>query len=196
MCVSEIPNFKGATMARDPRKNAAFDSGMRGSQKPKVQAAHGGTAPTQGSADGNSKQQPGGRIGDNTGVDLSAYTSGMRGPEKPKQKPASGAANFGQEKEGASGGENKQGPDTRIGHPDGHNDAGTGPRRGVQDSHLRQTPSDAKKLGIPGNNTEAASQGQPGDGAEGILGEEDDTHINIRIPKASLKKKNPGLQTN
>src|SRR3954465_3954847 len=127
MCVPEISNFKGATMARDPRKNAAYDSGMRGKDKPKVQAAHGGTAPTQGSADGNSKQQPGGRIGDNTGVDLSAYTSGMRGPEKPKQKPASGAANFGQEKEGASGGENKQGPDTRIGHPDGHNDAGTGP---------------------------------------------------------------------
>ena len=30
---------------------------------------------------------------------------------------------------------------------------------------------------------------------DGILGEEDDTHINIRIPKASLKKKAGGLQT-
>ena len=45
------------------------------------------------------------------------------------------------------------------------------------------------------NSTELAAEGKEPEG-EGILGEEDDTHINIRIPKASLKKKNPGLQTN
>lgn len=185
-------------MARDPRKNSAFDSGMRGKDKPTIQGAHGGTygQEKQGSGGGESKQGPSTQVGTPDGVDLSAYTSGMRGPEKPKQKPASGAANKFAEEGSTMGGENKQGPDTIVGQPKGHNDAGTGPRKGVNDSQLRGTPSDAKKLGIPGNNTEAASQGQPGEGEEGILGDEDDTHINLRIPKASLKKKNPGLQTN
>src|SRR5947209_6069291 len=111
-------------MARDPRKNSSFDSGMRGREKPKIADSHGGTFAPGGTTDGNSKQQAGGRIGDTTGVDLSAYTSGMRGPEKPKQKRADpegsrpGSATYGQEREGTLGGESKQGPNTMVGHPD------------------------------------------------------------------------------
>lgn len=183
-------------MARDPRKNSSFESGMRGREKPKVADAHGGTAAASGGTDGNSKQKPGGRIGDNTGVDLSAYSSGMRGPEKPKQKSASGDANYGQSREGSSGGENRQAPNTRVGQPDGHNDAGRGKKHGVDEGGMRNAGSDAKKIGIPGNNTEQAAVSVEPVGEAGILGDEDDTHINLRIPKASLKKKASGLQTN
>jgi hypothetical protein len=182
-------------MARDPRKNSAFDSGMRGREKPKVQEAHGSTKVND-NAGGENKQGAGKTIGTPGGVDLSAYSSGMRGIEKPKQKSAADGATYGQGKEGAGGGENKQAPDTRVGNPDGHNDAARGKRHGVDEGGMRNAGSDAKKLGIPGNNTEEASQSAHPEGEAGILGDEDDTHINLRIPKASLKKKNPGLQTN
>lgn len=188
-------------MARDPRKGSAFDSGMRGREKPKIADAHGKTAAAVGTSAGNEKQQAGGRIGDNTGVDLSAYTSGMRGPEKPKQKSAQqgrgvgGDAGYGQTEHSAGGGESHQKANTTIGNPDGDNTAATGARKGIQDSHLQSVAHTARnEMGIPGNNTEQAAIGQPGEGEPGILGDEDDTHINLRIPKASLKKKNPGLQ--
>lgn len=179
-------------MARDPRKGSAFDSGMRGREKPKIADAHGKTAAPKGDSAGNEKQHAGGRIGDNTGVDLSAYTSGMRGPEKPKQKPAAGAANYGQGSEGSAGGENRQAPDTQVGNPDGHNDAGTGKRAGVDAAGLRSAGSNAKELGV-GSNLEQASQSAEPEGQAGVLGEEDDTHINLRIPKASLKRKATGF---
>lgn len=187
-------------MARDPRSGSAFTSGMRGREKPKVQGAHGGTygQEKEGSGGGESKQGPDKQVGNPDGVNLndSAYSSGMRGMEKAKQKSASGDATYGQTTEGSPGtNSNRQSPDTQVGNPDGHNDAGRGPRKGVADSHLQSTAAASHKLGIPGNNTEAASQRVAPIGAEGILGEEDDTHINIRIPKASLKKKNSGLQT-
>lgn len=190
-------------MARDPRSGSAFTSGMRGREKPKVQGAHGGTygQEKEGSAGGESKQGPDKQVGNPDGVNLndSAYSSGMRGMEKSKQKSASGGATWGQDKEGNPGtGSNRQDPDTRVGNPDGEqswSSADRGPKKGVADSHLQSTAVASHKLGIPGNNTEAASQKVAPIGAEGILGEEDDTHINIRIPKASLKKKNSGLQT-
>lgn len=182
-------------MGRDPRKSSAFDSGMRGREKPKISDSHGGTMGQQdkGSSGGESKQGAGSQVGTPDGVDLSAYTSGMRGPEKPKQKPAASGATYGQEHEGAGGGESKQGPDTRVGHPDGHNDAGMGKRAGIDSGALQAHAANAHTQGIDGNNTEDAASHAAPLGQPGILGEEDDTHINIRIPKASLKRKAGGV---
>lgn len=180
-------------MSRDPRKAGAFDSGMRGREKPKIQT--GNTDATKGPDGGTgseSKMTPGATVGTPKGVDLSAYTSGMRGIEKPKQAAASGDANMFAEEGSKMGGENKQGPSTIVGHPSGHSDAASGARKGIKDSALQSRVTDTRKLGIAGNNTEAAAAGNEPSG-EGILGEEDDTHINIRIPKASLKKKQSGM---
>lgn len=182
-------------MARDARKGAAYASGMRGREKPKVAEAHGSTKvpdnPTEDPV-GNQKQEPGKSIGTPGGVSHtdSVYSSGMRGLESGKQKPAqqgrsggSGDAEYGQTDEGKGGGENHQKPNTQIGNPDGDNTAKRGAMSGVGDEHLRSAAKGAYKLGIPGNNTEQASQGEP------IGAEEDETHINVRIPKASLKKR-------
>lgn len=184
-------------MARDPRKNSAFDSGMRGREKPKVADSHGKNAVND-NAGGESVQGAGKTIGEPGGIDQtdSAYSSGMRGMEKPKQKAASGPGNL-QPKGGEVAG-NRQEANSTVGDPAGHNDAGRGERKGIGDSILRSTASDAYRMGNDGdavNSSEEAALGHEPQG-EGILGEEDDTHINIRIPKASLKKKNPGLQTN
>lgn len=185
-------------MARDPRKNSAFASGLRGREKPAVSGAHGGTFGQESAgttAGGESKQGPSTTVGNPDGVKLndSAYSSGMRGMEKGNQKSASGDAT--KHVGGSSGGESKQGPNTVVGQPKGHDDAGSGPRKGVNDSHLRQTPSDAHALGAAGsaNSTENAAMNKAPIGDAGILGDEDDTHINLRIPKASLKKKASGV---
>jgi hypothetical protein len=58
----------------------------------------------------------------------------------------------------------------------------------MQDGQLQNSASSSYKIGIPGNNTEAAAAGME------PSAEEDDTHINVRIPKASLKRKAPGVQ--
>jgi hypothetical protein len=189
-------------MARDPRKAGAFESGMRGKEKPKVESGNTGgergARVPDGGTGSESRQAAGKTVGDAGGVDLSAYTSGMRGTEKPMQKSASGDANLFAEAGSKMGGESKQGPNTIVGHPKGHNDAGKGPRKGVDDGTLRSKAEDAYHMGNDGNavnSSEEAAQGHEPSG-EGILGEEDDTHINIRIPKASLKRKNPGMQGN
>lgn len=184
-------------MARDPRKNSAFDSGMRGREKPKVAESHGRTAVND-NPGAESVQAAGKTVGDPGGVDHmdSAYSSGMRGMEKPKQKSAEGDAN--KEVKGPEVAGNRQEGDTHVGEPMGHNDAERGVRHGVSEGTMRGTGEDAYHMGNDGNavnSSEAAAEGHQPSG-EGILGEEDDTHINIRIPKASLKKKNPGLQTN
>lgn len=188
-------------MARDPRKAGAFDSGMRGKEKPKVEGNTGGDRGARGPTGGTGSethQAAGKTVGDSAGVDLSAYTSGMRGIEKPKQKAASGDANKFAEEGSTMGGESKQGPSTIVGQPKGHNDAGKGARKGIDDGALRSKASDAYEMGRNSsavNSSEEAAQGHEPSG-DGILGEEDDTHINIRIPKASLKRKQHGLQTN
>jgi len=178
-------------MARDPRKSSAFDSGMRGREKPKADASN--SAQPDGAAGSESKQAPGKTVGDAGGVDLSAYTSGMRGIEKPKQKDAAGSATQ-QPKAGEVAG-NRQTPHSTVGKPGGHDDAGQGNRSGVTAASARAKATDAYSMGNDGNaansSEEAASGNEPN--GEGILGEEDDTHINIRIPKASLKKKQSGM---
>jgi hypothetical protein len=175
-------------MSKDPRKRSAYDSGMRGNEKPKVSGdGGGGNTKVNDNAGGESKQAAGKTIGTPGGVDLSAYKSGMRGIEQPKQKSAKGGATYGQGNEGSGGGENKQGPNKHVGNPDGHSDAKQGARKGVTDSHLQSAAKDAKKLGIPGNNTEASANGDE------PWAEEDDTHINIKIPKASMKRKTSGM---
>lgn len=184
-------------MARDPRKNSAFDSGMRGREKPKVTESHGRTANPEGAKGGEKVAKPHGQVGDPEGVDQndSAYTSGMRGPERPKQKPASGAAN--EQPAGREAAGNRADPHTTVSKPEGEenwqNDS-TGPKKNVGDDHLRQTAENAYDMGIPGNSTEEAAEGADHE-PEGIIGEEDDTHINVKIPKASLKRKMPGVST-
>lgn len=188
-------------MARDPRKNGAFESGMRGREKPKVQSGNtggdrGGRGP-DGASGSEHHQQPGHVVGDPNGIDHmdSAYSSGMRGMERPKQKLASSGANM--EPDGATAPGNKQAKDTHVGEPMGHNDAERGVRHGVSESHVRGTGEDAYEMGNDGNavnSSEAAAEGHEPSG-DGILGEEDDTHINIRVPKASIRKKAGGLQT-
>lgn len=174
-------------MGRDPRKGAAFASGMRGREKPTIADSHGRTMGEEdtGTAGGEKKQVPMGHIGNPDGVDHTdpVYSSGMRGLETGKQKKAGGSAQYGQTTEGSGGGENKQAPNTAVGNPDGDNTVKRGQTSGVADSHMQSTAKDAHKLGIPGNNTEQASQGEP------IGAEEDDTHINIRVPKASISKR-------
>ncbi len=182
-------------MARDPRKTSAYESGMRGAEKPKVQSGNtggdrGGRGPA-GSPGSESSQGAGKTVGTPNGVDQSAYMSGMRGMEKPKQKSPAAATDH----PSGGGGEHKQGPNTVVGEPGGHNDAGTGARAGVSAATARSRGQDAYGLGIPGNNTELSAAGAD-PGSEPIMGEEDDTHINIRVPKASLKKKAAGLQGN
>ncbi len=171
-------------MARDPRKNSAFDSGMRGRETPKIQGAHGGTKVND-NPGGEDKQAPGKTVGEPGGA-APAYSSGMSGGEK--QKPASGAANdFGS---ASPGGENKNGSNTKVGQPSGHDDATQpGKASGVDDGHIRQSPVAAHKPNT--SNLESAGQGM--DEKQGYSADEDDTHINVRIPKASLKRKAPGV---
>jgi hypothetical protein len=140
-----------------------------------------------------SVQSPGKTVGEPGGVDLSAYTSGMRGPEKAKQKDATGDAN--KQVSGTGGGESRQGANTVVGKPAGHHEAGKGDRSGVSAGSARSAAADAYGMGRnenAANSTEEAAAGNEPSG-EGILGEEDDTHINIRIPKASLKRKQSGM---
>lgn len=179
-------------MGRDPRKGAAFASGMRGREKPTIADAHGRTMGEEdtGTAGGEKKQVPMGHIGNPDGVDHTdpVYSSGMRGLETGKQKRAQQGrggsdAQYGQTDHGAGGGESKQGPDKQVGNPDGDNTVKRGQTSGVADSHMQSTAKDAHDLGIPGNNTEQASQGEP------LSAEEDDTHINIRVPKSSIAKR-------
>lgn len=178
-------------MARDGKRNSAFASGMRGREKPTVAGSHGDTKVPTGAA-GNEKQHAGGTIGDSGGVDHTdpVYSSGMRGLERGSQKPAAkdggtaGTATFGQSRGSSSGGENAQKANTMIGNPDGTDTSQKGARSGISDAHLQSTAKSAHDLGIPGNNTEAASQGTDPIGAE-----EDDTHINIRVPKKSITKR-------
>lgn len=153
---------------RDARKGAAFASGMRGREKPKVADSHGADTGTDAAGGGEKKQAPGAVIGQPDGVPHtdSVYSSGMRGLEKGNQKPA------------AQGG--TEGP---AGNPDGDNTAKRGAVSGVSDAQIQSTAKDAGKMGIDGNNLEQASQGEP------IGAEEDDTHINIRVPKASISKR-------
>lgn len=181
-------------MARDPRKSSAFDSGMRGREKPRVQSGNGrgeqGTKGPDGGTGGENVQGAGKTVGDSKGVGLDAYTSGMRGPEKPKQKSADAAIQSTGDNVAAGNlsGSMKQGPNSVVGKPEGENPELTGKRSGVQDGSLQTSTSSAYKVGIPGNNTEAAAAGME------PSAEEDDTHINVRIPKASLKRKASGVQ--
>lgn len=190
--------------SRDPRKLSAFESGMRGSEKPKVTPEHGHNQVNQGEKGGEHVQKPKGEIGDPGGVDLPAYTSGMRGMEKPKQKTAEGATDStGNSKSDFGGGERRQGANSVVGTPKGVGLSGTeakyenslgeprGEGRTVSEGEAQKKASEAYKLGIPGNNTEAATSE-----VEPIGAEEDDTHINVRIPKASLKRKSGGLGGN
>lgn len=180
-------------MSRDGKKNSAFASGMRGREKPKVSGSHGGTMGQEdsGSGGGENKQGPSTTVGNPDGVPHTdpVYSSGMRGLERGSQKPAAkdggtaGTATFGQARGSSSGGENHQQANTMIGNPDGTDTSQRGARSGITDAHMQTTGPGAKEIGIPGNNTEQAAIGNA------IGAEEDDTHINIRVPKKSITKK-------
>lgn len=149
-------------MARDPRKASAFDSGMRGSQKP---------------SGGESKQGPRSKVGNPDGE---AYSSGMRGGEKPKEQPVEDAAATQATGNAAGAGSSRQGPNTSVGNPKGEDSSKTiaGAMSGKQ---TQSATSGAYKPDT--SNLEAASQGQD------PQFEEDDTHLNIRVPKTSFKRK-------
>jgi hypothetical protein len=176
-------------MAKDPRKMSAFESGMRGSSKPKIRSGNGrgeaGTDGPDGGSGSENRQQAGSTVGDAKGVGLDAYTSGMRGNEKPKQKSAA-AATTATGNEGGSG-SSKQGANTSVGNPKGDNTAKS-LGKSVDDKSLHAHTTDT--YGQENNSLERDSVGlEP-------TAEEDDTHINIRIPKASLKRRQAGLNGN
>lgn len=111
------------------KANSAYDSGMRGREKP------------------GTKQGPGGKVGNPAGE---AYSSGMRGSEKPKETPVNDEA--------AS-----------------KNIAAAMSDKTAQAHTAAAHNADAS--------TEHASQGNE------PSFEEDDTHVNIRVPKTSFKRK-------
>ncbi|HLW79300.1 MAG TPA: hypothetical protein VKU44_06840 [Terriglobia bacterium] len=119
---------------RDLKKLSAYDSGMRGSEKPRV---------TESSKEsgGESKQGAGTKVGSPDGDGLAAFSSGMRGGEQPRKKGADGA-------------------------------------------NADQQTDQAGELGAGGNLEDASQQAAP-------EAHEDDTHINVRIPKSSIRRKGP-----
>jgi len=149
-------------MARDPRKASAFDSGMRGSQKP---------------SGGESKQGPGTKVGNPHGE---AYSSGMRGNERPKEQPVEDAAATQATGDAIGAGSSKQGPNTSVGVPKGQDTSKT-VAAAMSGKQAQSATSDAYKPGNANLET-AASGGEP-------QFEEDDTHVNIRVPKTSFKRK-------
>jgi hypothetical protein len=150
-------------MARDPRGGSAFDSGMRGKQK----ANSGG--------DSRTTQKPGGKVGNPGGE---AFSSGMRGGEKPKQKatPDEGATLATGDQAGA--GSSHQAPGSSIGVPKGQ-DTSTSIAAAMGGKQLQAHTADAHDADA---STEQASQGHEPSFTE------DDTHVNIRVPKSSFKR--------
>lgn len=126
-------------MARDPRKNSAFESGMRGKEQAKTKAETPAAAPPG----GGEKQTPGGKVGEPDGA--SAFSSGMRGSDKPKPS--------------------------------------------MTDAALQSATKAVKKPGNDGANTEVAGSQVAPEGPAGILGEEDDTDIYLKVPKSSITRK-------
>jgi hypothetical protein len=173
-------------------KNSAYESGMRGAQKPKVQSGNGqgeaGTMGNDGAAGGESSQAPGKTIGDPKGVGLDAYSSGMRGVEKPKQKSPDAATQATGDQSGS--GSSLQGANTSVGIPKGDNSEQQTVGKSLADAEAEKRGTSAYKLGVPGNNTEHAAAGHE------PSFEEDDTHFNIRVPKTSFKRRQPGLNGN
>ena len=166
-------------MAKDPRKMSAFESGMRGRETPKTKRA-------AGKANGEADLK---LVQDTAPGKADAYSSGMRGMETESSKspdtvPAGAPRRRAEDKTdpaaaAASTFSDVEESDLPAGS-DGHGQT-------MSSETARGRAEAAYQLGTPGNNTEAAAAGdQP-------WAEEDDTHINIRVPKASLKKK-PGLQ--
>jgi hypothetical protein len=144
------------------KTNDAFSSGMRGKEK-----------------GGGTKQHAGGTVGNPKGEKPTAHSSGMRGSEKPKQAPDS--ANLTTSDTSRAGGENARIPNTHIGDPGAENSANVQKvAPAMNDGTLQQHTSDA--YGMDGNSLERAALGMQPDV------QEDDTHLNIRIPKASIKR--------
>jgi hypothetical protein len=152
-------------MARDPRQGGAFDSGMRGREKAK-----------EGSS---SKQTPGGKVGNPAGE---AYSSGMRGGEKPKQTPVEDSAATMATGNAGGAGSSRQEAGSSVGNPKGEDGSKT-VAAAMGGGEAQAHTSDAYKQGTAGNNLEAAAAGHE------PSFEEDDTHVNIRVPKSSFKRK-------
>jgi hypothetical protein len=151
-------------MKRDPRTSAAFDSGMRGKDKP---------------SEGGSKQGPKTKVGNPDGE---LYSSGMRGQEKPKEAPVEdGAATLATGDAGGAG-SSKQAPNSSVGNPKGE-DASKAVGAVLGGGEAQAKTSAGYKVGIPGNNLEHAAAGHE------PSFEEDDTHLNIRVPKTSFKRR-------
>jgi hypothetical protein len=150
-------------MSRDTRKASAYDSGMRGKEKPN-------------SGDSSRSQKPGGKVGNPAGE---AYSSGMRGGEQPRQK-SGDAATDSTNDHGAAGGENARRPGAVIGNPEG--EAAAAGRH----SSSSMTPGAANGKAAAAHQADASTEAS----AQGMQPsfEEDDTHVNIRVPKSSFKR--------
>jgi len=150
-------------MARDLKKFSAFDSGMRGSEKPRVSESSNG---------GESKQDAGTKVGEPDGEGLSAFSSGMRGSQKPPASATRGPK--------GGGGESKQGAGTVVDEPNGTATA----KRGSQSTSASAANGAAQDAHAMDENSLELSPDHQGPEAH-----EDDTHINVRIPKSSIKRK-------
>ena len=175
-------------MAKSGKKNSAFLSGMRGGEKSKGVEESKTSAPDAATG-GEAVQGPSKEIGDSAGVDLPAYTSGMRGIEKPKQKSGNAATLSSEDPDGGPAkhiAPNKQAPGTVVGDPEGV--VGEGHDHipmSMSEGQKRSDASAAYKMAKPGAGMSLESP---------IVNDvpqldEDDTHINVKIPKSSLGKR-------
>jgi len=146
-------------------KNSAFDSGMRGKEKP--------------ASEGESKQGPKTKVGNPDGE---LYSSGVRGNEKPKETPVEDAAATLTTGDAGGAGATKQTPNSSVGVPGGQDTSKT-VGAALGGAAAQAHTSAGYKVGSAGNNLESAAAGHE------PSFEEDDTHLNIRVPKSSFKRK-------
>lgn len=140
------------------KANSAYDSGMRGREKP------------------GTKQGPGGKVGNPAGE---AYSSGMRGSEKPKETPVNDDAATSATGNAGGAGSSHQAPGSSVGNPKGQ-DTSKNIAAAMSDKTAQAHTAAAHNADA---STEHASQGNE------PSFEEDDTHVNIRVPKTSFKRK-------
>jgi hypothetical protein len=151
-------------MAKDPRKSSAYDSGLRGRETPKDGAG--------------TKQGPSTKVGNPDGEGATAFSSGMRGSQKPPAKASPSQM--------GNGGEHCQEPGSVIGQPGGIDTAGEGKRAGVQPGEMQASAGEARNS-MDENSLERSAAGMSPEA------DEDDTHINIRVPKSSIRRKQGGV---
>ncbi len=183
-------------MAKDPRKMSAFESGMRGRETPKPAVTKSSPKRVAGKSEGKAGNDD---VRESAAGKFDAFTSGMRGKEVKGHETFYPRASDGipAGTRSAKGAPQRRAED-RAEFADPTSDfsdveesdlpeGSDGNGQTMSSDTARSRAEEAYKLGSPGSNLEAAAAGDE------PWAEEDDTHINIRVPKATMKKK-PGLQ--